>query len=255
MRNPARIHPITQELKYAWRGKPDLRLGQLIVIAANLPRREGPVTDVFFVEDAQIEAGLKHLADMRMHEKWAIELQPAEMTREQRLFLVNLNVRLAEIEQQYKKEALALIEMMNAKVESDADWIHDYEIECKIHFNLNPTDPAYNEDEDNIMAEIRDSIGMLENESGSSIENWNEHHIPDLDNPDQEENHCWLFHQLCDHSELSWADLLRIGSIWVDVNLTLQHFQKMTDDPKKEGCNMNLDNKRDNEGRRPFRAQ
>ncbi|MCS6244168.1 MAG: hypothetical protein H2172_09980 [Opitutus sp.] len=180
MRNPARIHPITQELKYVWRGNPDLRLGQLIVIAANLPRREGPVVDVFSIEDDQLEAGLKHLADMRMHEKSEIKLQPAEMTREQRLFLVNLNTRLNEIEQQYKKEARALIEMMNAKVESDADWIHDYEIECKIHFNLNPTDPAYNEDEDNIMAEIRDSIGMLENESGSSIENWNEHHIPDL---------------------------------------------------------------------------
>ena len=251
MRNPARIHPITQELKYAWRGKPDLRLGQLIVIAANLPRREGPVADVFYVEDAQLEEGFKHLADMRMHEKWEIKLQPAEMTREQRMFLVNLNARLTEIEQQYKKEARALIEMMNAKVESDADWIHDYEIECKIHFNLNPTDPAYNEDEDNIMAVIGDSISMLKNEENRSIENWNEYHVMELDNPSQEECHCWLFHQLCDHSELAWADLLRIGSIWVDVNLTLQHFQDMADDPKGKGYNVDLDNKRGNEGRRP----
>ncbi len=255
MRNPARIHPITQELRYAWRGNPDLRLGQLIVIAAGLSRCEGPAVDVFNVEDAQLEEGLKHLENMRTHEKSEIKLQPAEMTREQRLFLVNLNTRLTEIEQQYKKEARALIEMMNAKVESDAVWIHDYEIECKIHFNLNPSDPAYNEDEDNIMAVVREFLGMLirfgKNEADSSIENWNEYHIPDLDNPDQEEHHCWLFHQLYDHSELSWADLLRIGSIWVDVNLTLQHFQDMADHPSEKGYNIHLENKRDKQGDRP----
>jgi hypothetical protein len=257
MRNPERIHPILHELKFVWRANPDLRLGQIIVNAASLGSDCGPTLDVFNIEDDVFETGLKRLADMRMQKDTRSRLHPTEMTREQRLFLVNLNARLAKIEQQYKKEALALIDMMNTKVESDADWIHDYEIECKIHFSLNTSDSAYKEDEDNFLAEIRDSLGGMlmhfgESEADTSNENWNDLHIPDLDNPEQEEHHCWLFHHLCDHSALSGADLLRIGSIWVDVNLTLQHFHDMTDQPYEKGYNIHIENKRDTLGRRPL---
>jgi hypothetical protein len=84
-----------------------------------------------------------------------------EMTREQRLFLVNLNNRLSEIEQQLKKEALAIIATMNKKLEDDADWINDYEIECTVEFYLNENDPAYSDDEDNLQAEFTEGVGLL----------------------------------------------------------------------------------------------
>lgn len=149
-----------------------------------------------------------------------------EMTREQRLFLVNLNNRLSEIEKQLKKEALEIIATMNKRLEDQTDWINDYEIECAVEFYLNENDPAYSEDDDNILAEFTEGINLLRYADHSllaSEDNWNDLSLPDLDNPDRNEHHCWFYHQLYDHTEITWEDMLRIGDIWVDIQLTLQH--------------------------------
>ena len=53
-------------------------------------------------------------------------MHPTEMTREQRLFLINLNNRLSEIEKQLKKETLDLIKTMDKRLSDCADWIKDY---------------------------------------------------------------------------------------------------------------------------------
>ena len=125
------------------------------------------------------------------------------MTREQRLFLVNLNNRLSEIEKQLKKETFEIITSINKRLEDDADWINDYEIECTVEFYLNEDDPAYSDDEDNILAEFTESTSLLRYADHSllaSTENWNDCSIPDLDNPDQNEHHGWFYHQLYDHT-------------------------------------------------------
>jgi len=153
------------------------------------------------------------------------------MTRDQRLFLVNLNKRLSEIEKQLKKETLEMIAMMNNRLEDATDWINDYEIECSVEFYLHEDDPAYSEDEDNILAEFTEGISLLRYADHSllaSDENWNDLSLPDLDNPDQREHHGWFYHQLYDHTKISWEDMLRIGDIWVDINITLQHHLKLS---------------------------
>lgn len=155
----------------------------------------------------------------------------AEMTREQRLFLVNLNNRLSQIEQQLKKEALAIIATMDKRIEDDKDWINDYEIECTVEFYLNENDPAYSDEEDNLLAEFTEGVGLLRYADHSllaSENNWNDCSIPDMDHPEQNEHHCWFYHQLYDHSKISWDDMLRIGDIWVDINLMLQHHLKLS---------------------------
>ena len=158
-------------------------------------------------------------------------MHPTEMTREQRLFLVNLNNRLSENEQQLKKEALTIIDTMNERLEDNADWINDYEIECTVYFYLNENDPAYSDEEDNLLAEFTEGVGLLRYADHSllaSTDNWNDCSIPDMDDPDKNEHHCWFYHQLYDHSKLSWENMLRIGDIWVDINLMLQHHLKLT---------------------------
>ena len=158
-------------------------------------------------------------------------MYPTDMTREQRLFLVNLNNRLSEIEKQLKKETLEIITMMNKRLEDDADWINDYEIECTVEFYLNEDDPAYSDDEDNILAEFTEGISLLRYADHSllaSSENWNDLSLPDLDNPEQREHHGWFYHQLYDHTKITWEDMLRIGDIWVDINITLQHHLKLS---------------------------
>ena len=157
-------------------------------------------------------------------------MHPTEMNREQRLFLVNLNNRLSEIEQQLKKEALEVIDTMDKRLEDGSDWIDDYEIECTVEFYLNENDPAYSDDEDNLQAEFTEGVGLLRYADHSllaSDENWNDRSIPDLDNPEQREHHGWFYHQLYDHAKLSWDDMLRIGDIWVNIHLTLQHHLKL----------------------------
>ena len=56
MRDPKRIGPILEALRLAWEQSPDLRLGQLIVIIANIAN---PKCDVFYVEDDTMVAGIE----------------------------------------------------------------------------------------------------------------------------------------------------------------------------------------------------
>ena len=158
-------------------------------------------------------------------------MHPKDMTREQRLFLVNLNNRLYEIEKQLKKETLEIIDKMNKRVNDNTDWINDYEIECTVEFYLREDDPAYSDEEDNILAEFEEGIGLLRYTTCSLLamnENWNDRSIPDMDNPEKLEHHCWFYHQLYDHTDISWDDMLRIGDIWVDINVILQHHLKLS---------------------------
>jgi hypothetical protein len=55
MRDPQRINEVLAELKRVWELQPDLRLGQLIVIASH-PKEACP--DVFYVEDDKLLAGI-----------------------------------------------------------------------------------------------------------------------------------------------------------------------------------------------------
>ena len=34
--------------------------------------------------------------------------------------------------------------------------------------------------------------------------------------------HCWTYHELYHHTNLGWADILRIGTIWVDIDIVYQ---------------------------------
>jgi len=149
-------------------------------------------------------------------------MYPTEMTREQRLVLIHLNNRLFEIEKQLKNEAMEIINKMDYRVEDEADWINDYEIECSVEF-------YQKEDDDDLLAEFSEGLSLLKPPNLSllaSEDNWNDQQIPDMDHPDQDEHHCWFYHQLYDHTKIEWEDILRIGDIWVDIQLVLQHHLK-----------------------------
>jgi len=55
MRDPERIERVLATLKRVWEQQPDLRLGQLIVVAAK-PKQ--PCPEVFYVEDDALLQGL-----------------------------------------------------------------------------------------------------------------------------------------------------------------------------------------------------
>lgn len=55
-RDPKRIEPILELLREVWTAQPDLRLGQILVIAMKLGE---PVPRVFYCEDDVVERGLR----------------------------------------------------------------------------------------------------------------------------------------------------------------------------------------------------
>jgi hypothetical protein len=60
MRDPKRIDEMLSALRAAWLESPDLRLAQLVVIAAKPPE---PCPQVFYVEDDALMLGLARYRD------------------------------------------------------------------------------------------------------------------------------------------------------------------------------------------------
>jgi len=40
--------------------------------------------------------------------------------------------------------------------------------------------------------------------------------------PRKDENDCYLYHELISHTDLGWANILRISSLWIDIDLVYQ---------------------------------
>ena len=61
MTDPKRIPTVIEALARAWMKHPDLRLAQLVIVAADAAEEDGPVKDPFFCEDDKLLEGLKRL--------------------------------------------------------------------------------------------------------------------------------------------------------------------------------------------------
>lgn len=92
---------------------------------------------------------------------------------------------------------------------------------------LSEQDPEYSEEGDNILTERRYLFTKRWGETIDEDENYEE-----IDNFGIE-NHCYLFHDLYDHEydpgmeRISLKDMLRIGSVWVDVEVVPQMWMKI----------------------------
>ena len=62
MRDPKRIAGLLKVLEETWREEPDLRLGQIIVSAANLSGRQVVCPEIFHLEDEDMLRGIEELA-------------------------------------------------------------------------------------------------------------------------------------------------------------------------------------------------
>ena len=59
MRDPARIPKVLAEVQKVWEKHPDLRLGQLVVVAASQA-----YMDAFYIEDENLVKGMEMLKDV-----------------------------------------------------------------------------------------------------------------------------------------------------------------------------------------------
>ena len=83
---------------------------------------------------------------------------------------------------------------------------------------LREDDPEYSEDEDSILATLScfDHIGFEDENDNYDYKDPGGWFLPF--------RHCALFHALYDHifPRLHWGDILRIGTVWVDIKVDHQ---------------------------------
>ena len=168
--------------------------------------------------------------EMRRKCCWNEELSDAEIAR-----LLVLNRRLMDLTRHLRSVAEDVTPRLEARLADPDDPMFDYEIEAVIQFTLLEDDPDYAEDDDNFLTTRTESLKCLrlqdDEDFGGAI-------------PQKRllaEPHCWLFHDLHDHDHgiesprLSFHDCLRIGSIWVDVQVWQQYDFDVTAVPAAVG--------------------
>lgn len=148
------------------------------------------------------------------------------------------------------KQAEKLADIGMNQVENDP-FINDYEIEFVVDiYSTSKYDHISEMDGIPIYSELT-SLGFLKHEfqkqkesgKNSSInqpesgsltwfleETHNEYRYQ-TNHPLQHQHHCWLFHELYDHTYLAWQDILDMEAIWIDVVLVTQHCGEFTGTP------------------------
>ena len=131
--------------------------------------------------------------------------------------LQNFNDQLAILEKKIIKEVKALKESGRRRLDkTDEDFVTCFRVEIEIEYFIGEDDPAYNDERDNCIARskrVGDDIMDYEDQD------WNDMRNAEL--PLAHLKLCWLFHDLYDHANLSWKNILRIR--WVYTHIIVYH--------------------------------
>src|ERR1035437_4790279 len=138
--------------------------------------------------------------------------------------LLVLNRRLLNITRYLQTVVDDVKPRLDAKVADPNDPMYDYEIDARLDYQLREDDPDYAEDDDNYIATrtepIKEPWGWEREDHSSSSS---------LPSALLVEPHCWLFEDLYSigygvkSPRLSFRDCLRIGRIFVDVQVWQQY--------------------------------
>lgn len=165
-----------------------------------------------------------------------------EWTAENREKLLRLNEKYIACWEKLRAEALCLVQDLKKRIDKNDSFLHDFEIEAKVTSNI------YAPDEDGDMCSMEDCIEevlfIALGKKYFSTENWAFiNSIDCLDNnnllylnPEQNwsKSHCFkghfdndfisqAIHDLYDHTCLSFPDILRINSLWAELQILHQH--------------------------------
>lgn len=159
--------------------------------------------------------------------KHIVEYRPLTKCDIEKLTIFNETLR--KLEQEIAEEGRKHVELLARRVADPLDPLDDFEIEAVVSFYLREDDPAWRDDEDNILTKRPYDIPKnpeKKQKKQYDVEDWNDRPggwgIP---------NHCWMFHDLYDHEygsgqqRLSMHDILRIGKIWIDIDIQAQMFR------------------------------
>jgi hypothetical protein len=146
---------------------------------------------------------------------------------------------LQKLQLQLSRQCLDLYEKLVSEDASTNTPMQDSIVETKLQYFLDPSDPEYLEDSDNILTE-RDAIStsILSMDSIIPEITLNRDLAPRnfLDyKSDFMQNQCWLTHDVMEHSygapqqqAIGVDGLLRVNQVWVDVIVTRQYLYDLT---------------------------
>lgn len=93
----------------------------------------------------------------------------------------------------------------------------------RISFVLDADDPEHDEDSDNIICEMFDTLPLIPGDESRCypLTDWRDDFCHETDHPMCRWKHSWLTRVLVDRGNpsLGWENILRIGQIWVDAFL------------------------------------
>ncbi len=148
--------------------------------------------------------------------------------------LLDLNRVLTRVSDHIREAAKDIVPRMEAKLADPADPMVDYEMDAYLSYQLREDDPAYQENEDNIVTTRQHGMKNFD----LFEMDWTVTAPPWL----QTGPHCYLFHDLYDHRDhfggeersrpwLPFRNCLRIGSVWLDVTVLQQYEYEVPDEP------------------------
>lgn len=164
------------------------------------------------IDEKRAKQQLSNLAALQFYRN---RTHYSALTDREKKWLQHLNDRLYQIQKLYSSILRDKYLELEARVIDQNDWLQEFNLEFVITFYLREDDAAYSEDSDNVLITL-DVIGN-DQPFGDENENWREGHDGCGD-----EIHCYLYHELYDHSGLDWRDLLRIGNLYMEVKIDEQ---------------------------------
>lgn len=192
----------------------------------NLPDIRGAIDKCAECIDALSErlADLASTIDEAIEEKSS--LRYADLSAEEIDQLTLINQNLGKLPEHLRALTADLTLRLGAKVADLSDPMYDYKLDFRMDFILQENDPFFDQNDDNILAtRIHHSTFLKRCQTDEKTAIF-------ADAPSEKflsKPHCWLFHDLYDHSYgpnspcLPLKDCLRIGSVWVDLEITQQY--------------------------------
>jgi hypothetical protein len=139
-----------------------------------------------------------------------------------------LSARMTKIEEQLVRELFPQVQALQARVDDPEDWLQDFECDITLRFYVGADDPDYDEENsDNVLITREHGFDLIHDLYNSRVVegiNWNMYEQRDGCSM-RDEIHCWLFHDLYDHTHIGWANLLRIDNVRIDVTFLQQRWE------------------------------
>lgn len=160
----------------------------------------------------------------------------SELNQDELKALHAFNKTLMLLEKGIKAEAQRLYDYATARIVDSNDWLDRYRLDVELTFFLRKDDPYYVEEYENTLALFTSSFQNEEDFKFGLDDNSNHNDIQASTPKEEQDFHCWIFHNLFSPRGLYWNEIIHVDieNIRVEFNLDLQHVHNGYKEEKDE---------------------